>query len=83
MIDPAMQTATSTTGDLFANAPTVGQNMATTTTTSGFGQTAAAVGKSVGSAALIAAPQIAGQIAYNQLNKADDRQIKAQGKSQY
>jgi hypothetical protein len=83
MIDPAMQTATSTTGDLFANAPTVGQNMATTTTTSGFGQTAAAVGKSVGSAALIAAPQIAGQIAYNQLNKADDREMKREGKSQY
>jgi hypothetical protein len=36
-----------------------------------------------GSAALIAAPQIAGQIAYNQLNKADDKQIKAQDKSQY
>lgn len=83
MINPAMQTATSTTGDLFAGAPTVGQNMATTTTTSGFGQSAAAIGKSLGSAALVAAPQIAGQIAYNQLNKADDRQMKREGRSEY
>jgi len=83
MINPAMQTATSTTGDLFANAPTVGQNMATTTTTSGFGQTAAAVGKSVGGAALVAAPAIVGQVASNQLNKADDRQMKRENRSQY
>lgn len=39
--------------------------------------------KAVGSAALVAAPEIAGKIASNQLNKADDRQIKKQGKSQY
>lgn len=39
--------------------------------------------KAVGSAALIAAPQIVGLVASNQLNKADDKQIKAQDKSQY
>lgn len=83
MINPAMQTATSTTGDLFAGAPTVGQNMATTTTTSSIGQNAAAIGKSIGGAALVAAPAIVGQIASNQLNKADDRQIKREGRSQY
>ncbi len=83
MIDPALQATTSTTGELFAGAPTVGQNLATTTTTSGFGQTAAAIGKSVGGAALVAAPAIVGQIASNQLNKADDRQMKREGRSQY
>lgn len=52
-------------------------------TGSAFGQNAAAIGKSLGSAALVAAPQIAGQIAYNQLNKADDRQMKRENRSQY
>ncbi len=33
LVDPAMQTVTSTTGELFAGAPTVGQNLATTSTT--------------------------------------------------
>lgn len=82
-VSPAMETATSTTGELFAGAPTVGQNAATTTTASSFGQSAAAIGKSLGKSALVALPQIAGQITYNQLNKAADRDLKNEGRSQY
>lgn len=82
-VSPAMQTATSTTGDLFSGASTVGQNAATTTTASSFGQSAAAIGKSLGKSALVALPQIAGQITYNQLNKAADRDLKNEGRSQY
>ncbi len=85
LVNPAMQTATSTTGELFAGTPTVGQNLATTTSSTGsaVGQNLAAIGKSAGTAALVAAPQIAGQIAYNQLNKADDKQMQKEGRSQY
>jgi hypothetical protein len=52
-------------------------------TGSAFGQNAAAIGKSLGKSALIAAPQIVGQVASNQLNKADDRQMKREKRSQY
>jgi GH24 family phage-related lysozyme (muramidase) len=39
--------------------------------------------KAVGGAALIAAPEIAGTIISNQLNKADDKQMKRENRSQY
>ena len=82
LVDPAMQTATSTTGDLFAGAPTVGQNLATSSG-SALGQNLAAIGKSVGKSALIALPQIAGQVAFNQINELDDKKLKKEGRSQY
>lgn len=54
-----------------------------TKTGSSFGQSAAAIGKSVGGAALVAAPAIIGQVASNQLNAAADRDLKNEGRSQY